>query len=55
MKEKINELKARVSMVWHALTARNCVVAWSEGDEVYSAMVVNRTEWPSGDISVDIE
>lgn len=47
MREWIGNMVARVSMIWHALTARNCIVTWLENGQQYSAYVVYKDELPS--------
>lgn len=56
MREKWNVFKARLSMVWHALVARNCIVTWVEDEWSYSAFVVHNEEWPAHfDVNIDEE
>lgn len=45
MKEKIAELKARLSMAWHAMTSEDVYTAWLEGDEVFYGHVTHPERW----------
>lgn len=46
MKELIEELKARASMVWHALTEKECVVLWlDKDDEPFAAHITTPDKW----------
>lgn len=53
MRQKLKELKARVSMVWHALTASECVVSWLEDGAPFCAYIASPDKWKT--IRIDVE
>lgn len=46
MREKWNVFKARLSMVWRALTESECVVTWMDKDGVvYGSYIATPDKW----------